>query len=146
MGQTTPSLAARLCYSGLKFAGRHMNGCANRIICIVDDDEAVRDSLCLLLESGGLATRSFVSADAFLQAGAQDMACLIIDLHMPGTSGLELLRLLRRRGLSQPVFVVSGRRYAMLDAEVQSAGATDLLSKPFDDRILLNLVMDAMAA
>ena len=74
------------------------------------------------------------------------MACLIIDLHMPGTSGLELLRLLRRRGLSQPVFVVSGRRDQMLDAEVHSAGATDLLSKPFDDAVLLNLVMHALAA
>ena len=74
------------------------------------------------------------------------MACLILDLHMPGTSGLELLRLLRKRGLSQPVFVVSGRRDPLLDAEVQAAGATDLLSKPFDDEVLLNLVMDAVAA
>jgi len=121
-------------------------GCTNKIICIVDDDEAVRDSLCLLLESFGLATRSYVSADAFLRAGAQDMACLIIDLHMPGTSGLELLRLLRRRGLSLPVFVVSGRRNAMLDAEIHSAGATDLLSRPFDDEVLLNMVRHAVAA
>ena len=119
---------------------------ANRTICIVDDDEAVRDSLCMLLESGGLATRSYESADAFLEAGAQDMACLILDLHMPGTSGLELLRQLRGRGLSQPVFVVSGRRDPMLDAEVQAAGATDLLAKPFDDEVLLNLVLDAVAA
>jgi FixJ family two-component response regulator len=118
----------------------------HKTVCIVDDDEAVRDSLSLLLESGGLVTRSFPSADAFLRAGAQDMACLILDLHMPGTSGLELLRLLRKRGLSLPVFVVSGRRDPMLDAEVQAAGATDLLSKPFDDEVLLNLVLDAMAA
>ena len=117
-----------------------------RTVCIVDDDEAVRDSLSLLLESGGFVTRSFPSADAFLRAGAQDMACLILDLHMPGTSGLELLRLLRKRGWSLPVFVVSGRRDPMLDAEVQAAGATDLLSKPFDDEILLSLVLDAVAA
>ena len=123
---------------------------ANRTICVVDDDEAVRDSLCMLLASSGLATRSYESADAFLEAGleagAQDMACLILDLHMPGTSGLELLRQLRGRGLSQPVFVVSGRRDPMLDAEVQAAGATDLLAKPFDDEVLLNLVLDAVAA
>ncbi len=118
----------------------------NKTVCIVDDDEAVRDSLCLLLESGGLDTRSFASADAFLEGGAQDMACLILDLHMPGTSGLELLRLLRKRGLSLPVFVVSGRRDPLLDAEVQAAGATDLLAKPFDDEVLLNLVLGAMAA
>ena len=119
---------------------------ASKTICIVDDDEAVRDSLSLLLESGGLATRSYGNADAFLAAGAQDMACLILDLHMPGISGLELLRLLRRRGLSLPVFVVSGRRDPLLDAEVQAAGATDMLSKPFDDQLLLNLVLDAVAA
>src|ERR1700754_5116560 len=96
----------------------NMSDTADRTICIVDDDEAVRDSLCMLLESGGLATRSYESADAFLAAGPQDMACRILDLHMPGTSGLELLRQLRRRGLSQPVIVVSGRRDPMLDAEV----------------------------
>ena len=123
-----------------------MTTLANRTICVVDDDEAVRDSLCMLLASSGLATRSYESADAFLEAGAQDMACLILDLHMPGTSGLELLRQLRGRGLSQPVFVVSGRRDPMLDAEVQAAGATDLLAKPFDDEVLLNLVLDAVAA
>lgn len=123
-----------------------MSQADNRTVCIVDDDEAVRDSLSLLLESGGLVTRSYPSADAFLRADAQEMACLILDLHMPGTSGLELLRLLRKRGLSLPVFVVSGRRDPLLDAEVQAAGATDLLSKPFDDEVLLNLVLDAVAA
>lgn len=123
-----------------------MSQADNRTVCIVDDDEAVRDSLRLLLESGGLATRSYSSADAFLSAGAPDMACLILDLHMPGTSGLELLRLLRKRGVSRPVFVVSGRRDPLLDAEVQAAGATDLLSKPFDDEVLLGLVLDAVAA
>src|ERR1051325_2103149 len=119
---------------------------ATSTVCIVDDDEAVRDSLSLLLESSGFATCSFESADAFLLSGAPDMACLILDLHMPGTSGLELLRLLRRRGLSQPVIVVSGRRDPMLDAEVHAAGASDVLSKPFNDEVLLNLVLDAVAA
>jgi len=122
-----------------------MSDSTDRVVCIVDDDEAVRDSLSLLLESSGLATRSYESADAFLQAGAQGMACLILDLHMPGTSGLELLRLLRRRGVCQPIVVVSGRRDPLLDAEVQAAGATELLSKPFDDEVLLNLVQGAMA-
>ena len=123
-----------------------MDGSVNRTVCIIDDDEAVRDSLGLLLESDGLATLRYESADAFLQAGAPETGCLILDLHMPGTSGLELLRLLRRRGLSVPIIVVSGRRDPLLDAEVQAAGATDLLSKPFDDGALLTLVQGAMAA
>jgi two-component system response regulator FixJ len=123
-----------------------MSASATRTICIVDDDAAVRDSLSLLLESGGLETRSYESADAFLLAGSQDMACLILDLHMPGLSGLELLRHLRTVGLSLPVFVVSGRRDAQLDAEIQAAGATNLLSKPYDDEQLLTLVKRAVAA
>jgi len=123
-----------------------MSAYAARTICIVDDDAAVRDSLSLLLESGGLETRSYESADAFLLAGSQDMACLILDLHMPGLSGLELLRHLRTVGLSLPVFVVSGRRDAQLDAEIQAAGATNLLSKPYDDEQLLTLVKRAVAA
>ena len=123
-----------------------MSASAARTICIVDDDAAVRDSLSLLLESGGLETRSYESADAFLLAGSQDMACLILDLHMPGLSGLELLRHLRTGGLSLPVFVVSGRRDAQLDAEIQAAGATNLLSKPYDDEQLLTLVKRAVAA
>ena len=123
-----------------------MSASATRTICIVDDDAAVRDSLSLLLESGGLETRSYESADAFLLAGSQDMACLILDLHMPGLSGLELLRHLRTGGLSLPVFVVSGRRDAQLDAEIQAAGATNLLSKPYDDEQLLTLVKRAVAA
>jgi len=121
-----------------------MSGADNRTVCIVDDDDAVRDSLRLLLESGGLVTRCFASADAFIKAGAQNMACLVLDLHMPGTSGLELLRQLRRGGVSLPVFVVSGRRDPMLDAEVRAAGATNLLSKPFDDKVLLDLVLGAV--
>jgi CheY-like chemotaxis protein len=123
-----------------------MNGPDGGIVCIVDDDEAVRDSLRLLLESSGLATRCFASADAFIKAGAPKMACLILDLHMPGTSGLELLRLLRRGGICLPVFVVSGRRDPLLDAEVHAAGATNLLSKPFDDKVLLDLVLGAVVA
>ena len=119
---------------------------ANRTVCIIDDDEAVRDSISLLLESNGFITRSYSSADAFLKAADRNMACLILDLHMPGTSGLELLQSLRRDGQSQPVFVVSGRRDPLLDAEVRAAGATELLSKPFDDQALLNLVLDAVAA
>jgi FixJ family two-component response regulator len=65
------------------------------LVYIVDDDEAVRDSMRLLVESSGFSTRDFASADLFLKADSADLGCLLLDLHMPGTSGIELLRLLR---------------------------------------------------
>ena len=113
---------------------------------IVDDDEAVRDSIRLLLESSGFVAREFASADLFLRTDTGDMGCLLLDLHMPGISGLELLRLLRSRGLKRPVIVVSGRRDPVQDAEVWAAGASALLSKPFDDQQLLDLVTEALGA
>ena len=111
---------------------------------IVDDDEAVRDSMRMLLESSGFLAREFSSADFFLKADTADMGCLLLDLHMPGISGLELLRLLRSRGMRRSVIVVSGRRDPVQDAEVWAAGASALLSKPFDDQQLLDLVADAL--
>ena len=113
---------------------------------IVDDDEAVRDSIRLLLESSGFIAREFASADLLLQAEIDEMGCLLVDLHMPEISGLELLRLLRARGLKRPVIVVSGRRDPVQDAEVWAAGASALLSKPFDDQQLLDLVAQALRA
>ena len=122
---------------------------ANTRLVIADDHPLFRDALkralaqavpeALLFEADGVpALQSLVEAHA-------DAELLLLDLHMPGTSGLELLRLLRRRGMSQPIIVVSGRRDPLLDAEVQAAGATEILSKPFDDEVLLNLVQGAMA-
>jgi FixJ family two-component response regulator len=112
---------------------------------IVDDDEAVRDSIRLLLESSGFVARDFASADLFLDADSVDMGCLLLDLHMPGISGLELLRLIRGRGIKRPVIVISGRRDPTLDSEVLAAGATALLSKPFDEQQLLELMEQALA-
>lgn len=116
-----------------------------RFVAIVDDDEAVRDSLRLLLQSSDIATRDYRSVDEFLQADTAGMACLVLDQHMPGTSGLELLRRLRARGLRLPVIVISGRRDSALDAEVTAAGATAIFSKPFDDSALLALLRSALA-
>lgn len=113
---------------------------------IVDDDEAVRDSMRLLLESSGFIARDFASADLFLQADSGDMGCLLLDLHMPGMSGVELLRLVRARGVKRPVIVISGRRDPAQDADVWAAGASALLSKPFDDQQLMELIAQALRA
>ena len=70
---------------------------------------------------------------------------VLLDLHMPGISGIELLRLLRSRGMTRPIFVISGRRDPIQD-EALAAGASALLSKPFDDQQLLDLVAQALSA
>ena len=115
----------------------------NRLVYIVDDDEAVRDSIRVLLHSHNIETRGCRSADEFLLANSTDMGCLVLDLHMPGTSGLDLLRLLRALGLPVPIIAISGRLDATLDAEVRAAGVTAMLSKPFDDEALLAVVQAA---
>jgi two-component system response regulator FixJ len=117
----------------------------SRLVDIVDDDEAVRDSLRFLLECNDIDTSDYCSADEFLRATPADIFCLVLDLHMPGTSGLELLKRLRARGVTVPIVVISGRLDPALDAEVRAAGASAMLSKPFDDQALLALIKQALA-
>ena len=115
------------------------------LVYVVDDNKAVRDSLVSLLTSNGIAVRSFASARDFLARRAQDaQGCLVLDLYMPEVSGLELLRLLRARGNKIPVIAISGRRDAVLDAALKRESVLAILSKPFDDEKLLDLIDRAL--
>ena len=116
-----------------------------RLIYIVDDDEAVRDSASILLLSHGMDSEAFSSARQFLAAFDPARAgCLLLDLHMPEMSGLELLEVLRARGTLLPIIVVSGRRDAALDLALRHAGAMAILSKPVDETELLPLIHKAL--
>ena len=118
-----------------------------RVVYIVDDDEAVRDSTSLLLKSEGFAALEFPSADAFLEHfDPVKSGCILLDLHMPGMSGLELLELMKARGIETPVIVISGRRDPALNELVMRAGAMAILSKPSKDDDLLSLVSRAFEA
>jgi FixJ family two-component response regulator len=119
---------------------------SHKTVYLVDDDEAVRDSTRFLLESTGFSTRDFPGAAQFLEADISNMGCLLLDLHMPEMSGLELLRILRSRGCNEPIIVISGRRDPAQDAELREAGASALLSKPFDEDELLKLISGALKA
>jgi len=113
---------------------------------IIDDDDAVRDSLTFLLNTAGIKVRSHPSAGAFLDAlaGAQ-LKCVITDVRMPGMSGIDLLRRLRELKIEVPVIVITGHGDVPLAVEAMKIGAADFLEKPFDDDALLASVRSALA-
>jgi len=114
------------------------------MISIIDDDEPARTSLCFLLECTGLASRGFESCESFLSAGQQDEGCLVLDIHMPGMSGLELLEELRRRGDNRPVIMITAHPTIGAVARARAAGAVAVLEKPFKPAELLPLIEAAL--
>jgi two-component system, LuxR family, response regulator FixJ len=114
---------------------------------IVDDDEAVRSALRLLMKSVGHAAVCFESAQEFLaRYQAHQPGCLVLDVRMPGMSGLELQQELNRRGAIIPVIFVSGHGDIPMAVEAMHAGAREFLQKPFKDQDLLDSVAKALAA
>jgi two-component system response regulator FixJ len=115
------------------------------VVHIVDDDEAVRQSLAFLLSSAGHAVRLYDSAAAFLSglAGVKK-GCLITDIRMSGMSGLELLQALQAKACGLPAIVITGHGDIPLAVEAMKAGAVDFIEKPFDDTAILNAVKAAL--
>ena len=117
------------------------------LVHIVDDDEAVRDSLSVLLESADLSVRTYESATAFLDAlPGLGAGCVLTDVQMPGLDGLALQRRLTALGIRLPVIVMTGHGDVPIAVEALKAGAADFLEKPFDDAQLLSAVQSALAA
>lgn len=113
---------------------------------IIDDDDAVRDSLAVLLEIRGLSVVTYPSAEDFLSALTDDLSgCVVTDVQMPGMNGLELLAVLRVEGHTLPVVVATARNGQTLAAEAMAQGAVALLEKPFQPEALVAAVNEAMA-
>lgn len=113
---------------------------------VIDDDEAVRDSLAFLLRSAELGVATYDSAVAFLKGHMpQGPGCIVTDVRMPEIGGIELLQRLRERSVAMPVIVMTGHGDVPLAVEAMKLGAADFLEKPFSDELLLGAVRSALA-
>jgi len=116
-----------------------------KLVAIVDDDDLMRSALKGLLKSAGMPAQAFSSAEEFLRSGAQnETACLIADIRMPGMSGLELQAQLNAERCRIPTIFITAHGDARMRMQALRAGASELLSKPFDDEVLLQNVRAAL--
>ncbi len=112
---------------------------------VIDDDDALRDSLTFLLRTADIDVTSHSSVAAFLDALPNSvLSCIITDVRMPGLSGIDLLKRLKELGLATPVIVITGHGDVPLAVEAMKFGAVDFLEKPFDDEVLLQSVRSAL--
>src|ERR1700758_3332771 len=115
------------------------------LLAILDDDKSVQSALQDLIESAGLSTLCFDSAEQFLDSGAsQKAACLIADIRMPGISGIELQAKLKAERCRIPIIFITGRGDIPLAVSAMKEGATDFFTKPVDGTALLNSVERAL--
>lgn len=112
---------------------------------IIEDDDAVRDSLQLMLESVGRETEVFSSADNFLNSYHPDMAgCIVLDIRMPGINGMELQRKLNEQNAILPIIFVTGHGDVPMAVEAMQQGALDFVQKPYREQELLDKISMAM--
>ena len=117
----------------------------DQVVHVIDDDEAVRESLRFVLDSAGLRAATFDSAEQFLSACRPDVkGCVVTDVRMAEMGGLELVRRLQAMGVKLPVVVMTGHGDVALAVEAMKAGVVDFLEKPFDDEVFLRAVEAAL--
>lgn len=115
------------------------------VVHVIDDDDAVRESLAFLLGTADVRVRTFNSAKVFLDSmPGIEPGCVVTDVRMPGMSGIELLAELKRRGFGAPVIVITGQGDVPLAVEAMKLGAFDFIEKPYDDVQLLAAVRSAL--
>jgi len=116
-------------------------------VAVVDDEETVRKALRRLLRASGLQAEGYASGQEFLAAAAlRQPDCVVLDLHMTGMSGLQLLRRLQAAAQRPPVVVITAHDEPETRAQCLAAGAAAYLRKPLDERLLLNAISAALGA
>jgi FixJ family two-component response regulator len=117
----------------------------SRLIAVIDDDEAMQDSLRDLMETAGLVTRCFGSAEEFLESDLHRKAgCLILDIRMPTMSGLQLQARLKEEECNVPIIFITAHGDARMRIQAMREGAVEFLAKPFDHHLLLKRVRVAL--
>jgi len=117
----------------------------SKLIAIIDDDEAMQDSLRDLMEAAGLVARSFGCAEDFLKSDLhRKAACLIVDVRMPKMSGLELQAKLKEEECNVPIIFITAHGDARMRIQAMRRGAVEFLAKPFDHQLLLKRVRSAL--
>ena len=118
----------------------------SKVIAIIDDDEAMQDSLRDLLESAGLVARCFGAAEEFLESDLhRNAACLIVDVRMPKMSGIQLQAKLKEDQCDTPIIFITAHGDARMRIQAMRDGAVEFLAKPFDHQLLLKRVRTALA-
>jgi FixJ family two-component response regulator len=118
---------------------------SNAIIAIVDDDSSAREGLESLIQSAGWRAETFASAQDFLdRPGAEAPSCLVLDLQLPGLSGLDLQKRMSEVGLEIPIVFLTGHGNIPASVKAMKAGAVEFLTKPFDEEELLQAIQEAI--
>ena len=121
-----------------------MQDVGTRMVAVIDDDDAVRESLRFLLETLGCDVATYGSAGQFLaEANLDDLACLVVDQHMPELSGLQLVARLRHEGHALPIALITGSPSADLVRRAREIGVSTVLEKPLADDVLLDFIEHA---
>jgi FixJ family two-component response regulator len=118
---------------------------ADATVFVVDDDEAIREALKSLISSVGLAVETFASAREFLQSRGPDVpGCLVLDVRLPGLSGLDLQRELASANMNTQIIFITGHGDIPMTVRAMKAGAVEFLTKPFRDQDLLDAIQQAL--
>ncbi|HEX2804313.1 MAG TPA: response regulator FixJ [Sphingomicrobium sp.] len=115
-----------------------------RLIHLVDDDEAIRRSAGFMLKTSGFRVSTYDSGNALLkEAASLDPGCILLDIRMPGMDGLEVQQALKKRGVTLPVVIMTGHGDVTLAVQAMKAGAVDFIEKPFEKAVLLGAIDQA---